>query len=95
MAHRFLVPGFLAKHAFRTDRVVEKLDIPLLIFHGTYDRVVPVSHGRRLHKLAPHAKYVEYPCGHNNLPDADEEDGYWHEIGSLLSRCGWPGATSR
>lgn len=90
MAHRFAAPGFITRHPFRTDRVVENLDVPVIIFHGTSDRIVPVSHGRRLHTLAANSRYVEYACGHNDLPPAANESEYWREIRSFLSRCGWP-----
>lgn len=86
MAHRFLVPGFIARHPFRTDRVVESLDVPILVFHGRHDRLIPVRHGRRLGALAANCKYVEYECGHDDLPDLETADAYWHEIGALLSR---------
>ncbi|MEE9294237.1 MAG: alpha/beta fold hydrolase [Phycisphaerae bacterium] len=88
MARRFLVPGFITRQPFRTDRVLKSLDVPVLIFHGTGDSVIPVSHGRRLAKLARNAGYVEYRCGHNDLPPRDQEDQYWGEIESFLSRRG-------
>lgn len=64
MSGRYLVPGFLARNPFRTDRIVERLDVPILIMHGRRDITIPVSHGRRLHELAPHSRYVELDCGH-------------------------------
>jgi fermentation-respiration switch protein FrsA (DUF1100 family) len=88
MALKFGAPPFLLKHPFRTDRVVEGLDVPMLIFHGTRDTVVPVSHGRRLHKLARGSKYVEYNCEHNDFPGEANEDAYWREIQAFLVRPG-------
>jgi len=86
MAHRVLVPGFLCRQPYRTDEVVRSLEIPIVVFHGTHDHVVPVSHGRRLAQLAPHATCVEYPCDHNDLPPEDEEGGYWRFIREAMER---------
>ena len=88
MALKFGAPPFLLKHPFRTDRVVEALDVPMLIFHGTRDTVVPVSHGRQLHKLAQRATYVEYNSDHNDFPGEGNEDAYWREIQAFLVRPG-------
>jgi len=41
MAARYLLPGFLVEHPFRTEQVLARLDVPVLIFHGRYDAVVP------------------------------------------------------
>lgn len=87
MANHFWVPGFLARHSFHTDRVVQSLDVPLLIFHGTSDHVVPVTHGRRLHDLATDSAYIEYPCGHNDLPGLAHSDAYWHAIEKFLAQA--------
>lgn len=66
MAARYLLPGFLVEHPFRTEQVLARLDVPVLIFHGRHDAVIPVSHGRRLHAAAPRSRYVELNCGHHN-----------------------------
>ena len=92
MALKFGAPPFLLKHPFRTDRVVEGLDVPMLIFHGTRDTVVPVSHGRRLHKLARGSTYVEYNSDHNDFPGEGNEEAYWREIQAFLVRPGVLGA---
>jgi fermentation-respiration switch protein FrsA (DUF1100 family) len=94
MAHRLLGPAFLLTHRYRTDEVVASLDIPLLIFHGTKDQVIPVTHGRKLRDLARNGTYVEYACGHTDLPPSGQEAAYWNEIESFLRRCdviGLPG----
>ena len=88
MALKFGAPPFLLKHPFRTDRVVEALDVPILIFHGTRDTVVPVSHGRRLHKLARGSTYVEYNSDHNDFPGDGNDEAYWREIQAFLVRPG-------
>ena len=32
--------------------MITKTSVPVLIMHGTYDRVVPISHAKELFKLA-------------------------------------------
>ncbi len=66
MANRYLMPGFLCRDAFRTDRVLRALNCPILIMHGRRDGTIPVSHGRALHALAPGSRYVEQDLGHND-----------------------------
>ena len=73
MAHGYLAPGFLLKSPFRNDRSLAGLDVPMLIFHGSHDEIIPVAHGRALHALLPQATYVELNCGHNDFPGPDGE----------------------
>ena len=64
-----------------------KADFPLLIFHGTDDEIVPVSHGQKLNRLAKDANrnvtYFEFPTGHNNLP-GPYASAYWELIEKFL-----------
>ncbi len=84
MAYSYAAPPFLVKHPFRTDHVLETLDTPVLIFHGTNDDVIPVAHGRKLRDLARNGRYVEYDCMHNDFPGHDHETAYWEEIATFL-----------
>lgn len=86
MFRRFGVPAFVCTNPFPTDEVVAELRRPLLIFHGTQDGVVPVAHGRELHRLAPGSEYVETDGGHNDFPTQPAQ--YWETIRSFLSRHG-------
>ncbi|MBN1492255.1 MAG: alpha/beta hydrolase [Phycisphaerae bacterium] len=89
MARSYFVPSFLAKHPFRTDRVIGELDIPLLIFHGTQDSLIPVEHGRRLGAIAgERAVYVEYDCDHNNFPGRGNNRDYTNRIAAFLAAAG-------
>jgi abhydrolase domain-containing protein 17 len=49
--------------------LVRKLDRPLLVIHGTRDRVIPTWHGRRLFDAAPEPKWAVWVdgAGHNDL----------------------------
>ncbi len=86
MAWRVGAPPFLVRHPFYTDRAVAQLNVPILIFHGTRDEIIPVSHGRRLRRLAPHAVYIEYDAGHNDFPGRGREERYWTDIREFLDR---------
>ena len=88
MAYKYGGPSFLAKNPFRTDHVLEALDVPVLIFHGTRDDIIAVAHGRRLRDLARRGTYVEYDCRHNDFPGTDNEEAYWNEILAFLQRSG-------
>jgi len=68
MAARFLLPGFLVTSPLRSDLVLATDPAPVLIFHGVYDDIIPVSHGQALAEIAPRAELVELDCGHNDLP---------------------------
>ncbi|MHC4429578.1 MAG: alpha/beta hydrolase [Planctomycetota bacterium] len=64
---RFLA-GCLIKDHLRPIDAIERIERPILIIHGTADRTIPVSHGRRLAAAAPNAEFVELPGGdHNTL----------------------------
>ena len=83
---RFGIPSTLCTNPFTTDRVVGTLPCPILVFHGSRDEVVPVTHGRRLHELAPRSRYVEMDAGHNNFPSDHER--YWESIHAFLDDNG-------
>ncbi|HPD29259.1 MAG TPA: alpha/beta hydrolase [Phycisphaerae bacterium] len=87
-AQKYCVPKLLVRHPFRTDLVLPELDVPVLVFHGTRDDIVPVKHGRRLAKLARNAVYVEYDCGHNDAPGPGNEADYWGRIEAFLEEAG-------
>lgn len=85
MAGKYFVPSFLVKNKFHVDDAVASLDIPILMFHGTTDDIIPISHGRRLKGLAKRGIYVEYDCRHNDFPGGpSNEDDYWRHIETLL-----------
>jgi len=85
MAGKYLVPAFLVRHPMRIDRVLRTIKVPVLIFHGTRDRIIPVSHGRKLKALVPDATYIEYDRGHIDLTG---HEGYWREVQHLLEAAG-------
>ncbi len=73
---RGLAWWLIPDHARPIDAVA-RIDRPLLFIHGDADRVIPVSHSRRLAAAAPDAELLIGPGGeHNSLrfthPELDE-----------------------
>jgi fermentation-respiration switch protein FrsA (DUF1100 family) len=68
MSGRYLVPSFLVKHPFRTDRELPRLSAAVIITHGTADRVIPYSHALALKKIRPDATLVTLDCDHLDFP---------------------------
>lgn len=88
MASKYGAPSFLARNPFRTDLVLEMLDIPVMILHGTHDDIIPVEHGRALRRLARRPTYVEYDCRHNDFPGNGNDEDYWNKIAAFLTQNG-------
>ncbi len=82
MARRYLVPGFLVKHPFRTDKVLPTLGKPVLILHSTHDEIVPYSHGAKLHEITPGSKFVDLSGSHNS--DLSSLQPYWSNVDAFL-----------
>jgi|CXWL01.1.fsa_nt_gi pimeloyl-ACP methyl ester carboxylesterase len=88
MAMRYGAPSFLVSSPFHVDDAVATLEIPMLIFHGTHDDIIPVSHGRALADLARNATYMEFDCNHNSFPGDENVTAYWDAVASFLQSAG-------
>lgn len=55
MTSGYFAPSFLLRDSWRTDTVVKKIQIPLLLLHGRSDRLIPPSHSEALAALHPRA----------------------------------------
>ncbi len=68
-AYPFLPVRWLLKDRYESIRLIGDVDAPLLIAHGTQDRIIPVAHGRALFEAANEPKeFLELPsAGHNDL----------------------------
>jgi fermentation-respiration switch protein FrsA (DUF1100 family) len=82
VARRWFVPAGLIEDRFDSAGAIASLDAPILIFHGTRDRVIPYEHGVELARIAKRARLVTSQCDHNDLPR--REEGYWSEIRRFL-----------
>ncbi|MDH5490349.1 MAG: alpha/beta hydrolase [Myxococcales bacterium] len=68
MAQRYLLPAFLVLDPFENEAVVRGLDAPLLLVHGTRDRLIPIRHAERLSESAGGARLIRYEADHNRCP---------------------------
>lgn len=87
----FGAPPLLVAHPFRTDRVLQDLDAPVLILHARDDEVVPISHGRALARASPRATLVELEGSHNS--GLAQTRAYWNAIDAFLAKA-MPSASS-
>ena len=65
----FVPVRWLMKDQFRSDLMIGKVTVPVLVLHGERDRVVPIALGERLYGLITAPKrFVRFPgAGHNDL----------------------------
>jgi pimeloyl-ACP methyl ester carboxylesterase len=65
-------------------RALREAEVPVLIVHGTDDRLVPLSNSRRLaQQLGPLATLVELPgCGH--CPQEEDPERVAEEVSAFL-----------
>lgn len=68
-SYPFIPVRLLMKDQFRSDERIGQVKAPLLILHGTRDRIIPIGYGERLFALANEPKQlVRFPQGeHENL----------------------------
>ena len=81
---QFAAPPFLMRHPFRTDLVIQELDLPVLILSNSRDGIIPPGDGRLLHELAPDSTYMEFDGTHNILRDEAEYQRRQDAIDSFL-----------
>lgn len=48
---------------FRSDEIIGRLRVPVLVLHGDRDIIIPVEHGERLYELAPEPKRLSLFLG--------------------------------
>ena len=44
--------SFLIKERFENDKIIELVELPILILHGVDDNIIPYSHSEVLHELS-------------------------------------------
>ena len=81
MAWQYLMPSFLVLDEYNNQQVLAHYERPVLIMHGTEDKLIPFSHAQRLQDAAKLGQLIPRVCGHNNcLADTT----YWQTIETYL-----------
>lgn len=85
----WLPVGLLMKDPMPTRERIGDVRSPVIIVHGTEDRIIPVEHGRRLFDLAAEPKdlVIVEGAGHGNLWD----NGLWDTVLSSYDDIGLAG----
>jgi abhydrolase domain-containing protein 17 len=81
---RVVAPPLFPFDRFSTLRRLPRVRMPILVIHGSADRVVPMSHGRLLHAAAgagARSLWVE-GASHDDLPYV-AGDGYFRALGDF------------
>ncbi len=78
--------AFVAGDAFDNIGKIEDVRSPILIIHGTNDRVIPVEMGRRLYRKAHGRKQLVMieGGGHNDLPTRFATE-YWGPVSAYVA----------
>jgi pimeloyl-ACP methyl ester carboxylesterase len=76
-------PESISRFDFDNERSLKSLDsTPVLIFHGSNDRIIPQEHGKLLSEIAGQSQFISIANGdHNNLSDFPE---YWSALINFL-----------
>lgn len=86
----FLPVHLLIRHKFNSHDFISEVDAPILMVHGTEDRVVPMDQSERLFESAGQPKRRELISGgdHNTLVrDGLYEDHVWPFLEPLFQEC--------
>jgi len=75
-------PPALVKDRFDTVGALHHLKVPVMVYHGREDNIIPVTHGKRLASAANNSHLLIANCGHNNCPPP------WVEVFDFLSLHG-------
>lgn len=66
----FLPLSLVMQDQFRSDEIIGRIKVPLLVLHGERDQVIPFAQGQELYELANAPKrFLRFPTGrHTDLP---------------------------
>lgn len=69
------IAWLLISDAHRADVAIARIQRPILLVHGSADRIIPITHSRTLAAASNgHAQLIEYPGGdHNTLRETHPE----------------------
>lgn len=83
--HYAWVPQAVLRYPMRTDEALVRVTTPVLMLHGTEDRLIDVSHARRLKALRPQTTLVEIAGAAHN--DVSRFDAYREAVAAALQKA--------
>lgn len=77
--------GYKLEYSFKSHTYLRKSEFPILILHGTSDRVVPFSSGKKLFESTgnPQASLVSIEGGSHN--DLYKYEVYWKQLNQFIN----------
>lgn len=79
---RFLFPSFLLLDTWDNLNIVRNYQHPVLIIHGSKDKIVPYKEGLKLSQKATNSHILTVRCEHNECPK--DWETFWQKITSFL-----------
>lgn len=61
-------PAFLLRDRFDNLSVVENLRVPVFLYHGSADTMIPIHHTEQLSRVAEKYEFFQAACGHSDCP---------------------------
>ncbi len=79
-----IVPGFIVKYKFFTNKFLAKTKTPVYLFHGLEDEIIPYENSERLYEICkPKGKLILLRNqGHNGI---NENPDFQKELNSILN----------
>jgi hypothetical protein len=93
LAKRYFLPPILVRDAFDNAAVLSTFPGPVLLIHGTRDRMIPHSNSERLARVAAASELLSLECGHNDCPP--DRAAYMTALDDFLERADVLPAESR
>lgn len=77
------MPSFLLADRYDNEDIIKKLDIPIFLYHGVNDKIIPIEHTKSLANAGKHVTFYTENCGHNNCPRKWNELLYFLKLNNL------------
>ncbi|MGM0460854.1 MAG: alpha/beta hydrolase [Fibrobacterota bacterium] len=86
--HDFGIFAFFAGSSFPISTAIESLTVPLLVIHGTADRILPFEMGRKIFRRAASEQkdFVGIEEGTHNGLEYEDSELFWGSISAFISQ---------
>ncbi len=88
LMHDLYAPALLLRDAYRTDRALRRLVLPVIIYHGQTNDRYTFSHAEHLHEMAPRSDLQAYPDSAPEFPGLMFMPEFWRRNATKLVDLG-------